>query len=131
MNTPANQNPDLPDGISIEVRANHWYARGATSPMSDNYDIRLAGLAGYIAGATQQQSYNEDVIAGLHKRLNAATAEIASQKERIDELTPLLNQVADCFTRYDDLPDNLVWRVDRALGRNAGSAGHVLVSKTQ
>jgi hypothetical protein len=53
--------------------------------------------------------------------LASATTKLMKAKAQRDELLSLLSDVSACFTRDDDLPDNLLPRIDAAIKKAEGT----------
>jgi hypothetical protein len=53
------------------------------------------------------------------KTLDGVVMDCSPQPEA-DSLADLLREVAGCFTRDDDLPNNLLTRIDAALAAQGG-----------
>jgi hypothetical protein len=86
-----------------------------------HFDNWLISQGHYVTTHSEEEHGDKAValnwIASVEQMVRAA---LAAPQPEADSLANLLREVAGCFTRDDDLPNNLLTRIDAALAAQGG-----------
>lgn len=86
-----------------------------TEPTQAMLDAVVTSMDDFLLGKEAEKQYREDWAAMLAAAPAQPVAEQANADSVQEDAHALLQDVAACFTRDDDLPDNLLPRIDAVL----------------